>query len=654
MRLCLYILLSIFFSHSLSAQEFNKNIITRGSAPSNNVILKNIISAQALRNINVDSGIAMLQAALKQSQENVFEYGIAKALIGLAEAYRSKGLNEQSILTYKQSLPYCYKSHFDKSLVPHAYIGLANAYIGQDNYEAGVDLLYKAAQLLLQNNKEFSSVGGYLAFSVGFLWQRMQYYDYSLPFFNEALKIAERNRDTTILIGAIINIGNALEKEGNIQKATIQYLKAISIARKNCNITYEQIATVHLATLYMMTSQNSLAQYYNRKAIKLSLTSKNYKYNIEEAYSLARAYYNVQDFKSSKALVYETMEKVKQSKNYNNMEAGISILANIYYKEKNYKEAAKWLQSKLNFRDRYSDRKSIGSIDRLEYQYRIAQKDKDIATNKLLLANKEIKIKNRNIGIAIISACGVVLSITLLSLYRIYKHIQQIQNEKIRNLEQEQEIGQLKAMLKGEEKERIRLGRELHDGIVGQLSAVKLNLTLIQKQYSALSTTINLNEIINDLDEAAKDLRKTAHNLMPELLLHNGLSGAVHMFCEKINRSFNLKIYFHLDGHLPPLNTDFELSIYRTIQELINNVIKHAKANEVLVQISCHEPVLLITIEDNGIGMTNDLLKQQNGIGLSNIKERIALLKGKLSMQQRNEGGTAVDIEFDIANMKKT
>src|SRR5690606_7365869 len=142
-----------------------------------------------------------------------------------------------------------------------------------------------------------------------------------------------------------------------------------------------------------------------------------------------------------------------------------------------------------------------------------------------------IYLGRKNTWIWITSLSILLLGITIILLYRNNRHKQYLQEEKIRVLMQEQEIKLLKAMMTGEEKERTRLGRGWHDGVGGLLSAIKINLSTMRIHNQTLAETEHFRNVLELVDEATGELRKTAHNLMPEVLLKGGITEAVNNFC---------------------------------------------------------------------------------------------------------------------------
>jgi signal transduction histidine kinase len=133
--------------------------------------------------------------------------------------------------------------------------------------------------------------------------------------------------------------------------------------------------------------------------------------------------------------------------------------------------------------------------------------------------------------------------------------------------------------------------------------------------------------------------------LAPPSLQNFNLIEAIQQYCSKISESNILKINFQNYGELLTLNKDTETAIYRIVQEAINNIMKHSKASEAIVQINNHDDNLHITIEDNGIGFNTN--NKYEGLGLKNIRSRVELLKGELTIDSNNKG-TSIQINIDL------
>src|SRR5690606_359170 len=186
--------------------------------------------------------------------------------------------------------------------------------------------------------------------------------------------------------------------------------------------------------------------------------------------------------------------------------------------------------------------------------------------------------RNRMMLLSVI--LGTSLTALSLGLYLRYRRRLQKQSEK-----QALEIAAWRASLDGEEKERRRLAKELHDNIGGNLSTLKMWLGNSRDNSSDFgSKEQDYNGALHLLDNTLMEVRNTAHHLMPELLLRLGLAEAIRVYCNDIQQATGIRVSYQYLGYIGALDNNIELLIYRTVQELVQNVVKHAKASTLLVQ----------------------------------------------------------------------
>ena len=216
-------------------------------------------------------------------------------------------------------------------------------------------------------------------------------------------------------------------------------------------------------------------------------------------------------------------------------------------------------------------------------------------------------------------------------------------NDRIAAERNAKEMQLLEALREGEEKERSRLARDLHDEISGMVAAAKMHFAALSFTIPQIGEIQEFRQGNHLLDETALKIRNTSHNLMPEILLDNGLDQALNQYCRNISNA-QLKIEYLVIGQVVRYPANFELSLYRIVQELINNIIRHAKATQALVQISYQNNSLCLTIEDNGIGF-NEVV-QSEGTGLQSIQRRIAIMNGTMEIQSTAGQGASIYLEF--------
>ncbi len=296
--------------------------------------------------------------------------------------------------------------------------------------------------------------------------------------------------------------------------------------------------------------------------------------------------------------------------------------------------------------------RKIHSVNNLESQYYLARKDKDIAEKQLRINKQAGSIREKNLWVGIMIT-GVIFLVSILLVSRKnYQHRQKLLQEKLSSEEKTRRIMLAEATVKGEEQERERIAKELHDSIASEVLAMKLNLETMASGDGKMSSNPEYRNILSQSAEIAEKLRHTAHNLMPTRLQEQGLYTAVTSF---INRISGPKIQFTFQhyGDLPQLKPDVEKIILHITLELIQNIIKHARASEAMIQFHYFDGTLSITVEDNGIGMNMKQVNTHKGIGWSNLEHNISILQGSIDVQSNEYTGTTVFVEIPMTDLTR-
>ncbi|MEO5681671.1 MAG: sensor histidine kinase [Chitinophagaceae bacterium] len=278
----------------------------------------------------------------------------------------------------------------------------------------------------------------------------------------------------------------------------------------------------------------------------------------------------------------------------------------------------------------------------LEKKYETEKKD-----NQLKLQHAQLQQKN----IFNYLLTGGILTIVLISVltYRNYYQKQRLQQQRISELEKDKLLVAVDSMLKGQEDERSRLAKDLHDGLGGLLSGVKFSL--IHMKDNLIITPDNMTVFersLDMIDTAIRELRRVAHNMMPEMLVKFGLDEALKEYCNSINTTKLVTVKYQSLGMETRLESSVEIIIYRIVQELLNNIIKHAAATAAFVQLIREGHRLNVVVEDNGKGFDTALPVTTLGAGLANVRSRVDYLKGQLAIHAEPGKGTLVNIEFNL------
>ena len=278
-------------------------------------------------------------------------------------------------------------------------------------------------------------------------------------------------------------------------------------------------------------------------------------------------------------------------------------------------------------------------VQTLETRYQLQNKEDTIAL-------QQASIRQKNILNSILLGSALALILILFLLYRNYTARQKLQQQRITELETEKQLLATQFLLKGQEDERSRMAKDLHDGLGGMLSGVKLQLGAMKGNLVLTEENgVLFNNALNKLDESISEMRRVAHNMMPEALVRLGLEQALQDYCSSINPSGPLVINTGFYGLDQKMEAATAVTVYRIVQELVNNAVKHSGATEILVQVMRRNQSLNITVEDNGKGFDTAAWQQQNTSGFQSVQSRVDYLRGRMDMKSAPGQGTSIYIE---------
>ena len=348
------------------------------------------------------------------------------------------------------------------------------------------------------------------------------------------------------------------------------------------------------------------------------------------------------DYEKSKFYAEKNLELAKDENDKSYMIGSLRNLSEYYNIIGNSNKAFILLKESIAIKDTLLSEKNIKQINTLQAIYETEKKQ-----TKILELNNENEKKSTLNKILIITSIFILL-ISFLG-YKIFRNKQKLQNLKISELEKDKQILVIDSMLKGQEEERSRIAKDLHDGIGGLLSGTKLSFTTMKENLILTpENVIQFDKSLSMLDSTMSDLRKVAHNLMPEALVKFGLNEALKDFCSSIQSTKTVNIIYQKLGLDKKYDNTTDVFIYRIIQELVNNALKHAQAKEILVQLATNENNIHITVEDDGIGYDTNTINSHKGSGLANIEYRVNYLTGTIDTVSSPNKGTAVNIEFKV------
>ncbi len=206
-----------------------------------------------------------------------------------------------------------------------------------------------------------------------------------------------------------------------------------------------------------------------------------------------------------------------------------------------------------------------------------------------------------------------------------------------------------------QEEERKRLSRELHDDLGQALIAHVLNLRSLQMEFPMQDELLSkkLDALITDTNQTINKMRLLAQDMRPTLLDTLGLRSAMETYCREFSLRSSLPIIFEVDANIPEMSDVYSITLYRTLQETLTNVIKHSKAKQVWVELTVDERQIVLTIQDNGSGFSMEEDSSTKGIGITGLRERLTLVGGELVISSSAAKGTIVSAHLPMEKTRE-
>ncbi len=529
----------------------------------------------------------------------------------------------------------------------HYYSGIT--YKKRDLHDKGFEELIRAKELFKKlDSSSYVANSNYQIYDL--LTHQQQLKIDREPFLDEYIQYANKLGDPLYLARSYAALAaihsnnddfkntNSFYKKSREQLALIHDTLRIAVIEMNMGVAYTTL-----------TSKPDSALYYFNKTLPVFK-----KYGIEQFISAnynnqARAYEKKGDYENAIKLYEKTNNIELQEYDVKTRAIYYKNQFNAYKKINDYKNASLYAGKLLDIRDSIDNQSQNNAIVEAENKYRASEKE------KLLLIEEQKKVRNRNIAYSLVGLLILMGTIAYLinkntkRKQRIAEQEREIEIQKTEKILKEQELTIIDAMIAGQEKEREQLAGDLHDSVGATLAAAKLQFNHLKENKGKIINEEELFEKTSSLlEEAYSEIRAMSHLKNSGILAKNSLLPAVEKLAKNASTVNNLSIEvqdFGLDGRL---ENSMEIMVFRVIQELVTNIIKHSKASEASISITQHKDLLSIIVEDNGKGFDVKDTISKDGFGLANIERRVENLEGSMEVDSTIGKGTTVIIEIPV------
>jgi two-component system NarL family sensor kinase len=614
---------------SCNAAEKHSYLISKAAAFSN-------IGIVYYQKGMIDTSVVYLEKGLKIQEELGEKQEIANSLNSIGAVYLNSGKTDMALVYFLKGLKSA-REIGSNEIIAYTLGNIGYVYDNWGQTKLALDYYYEALKKQ-EENKNDLGIGSNLN-NIAAIFMKQGDYEKALEYFNKSIKAREKFGDKRGVAQCLNNIGALFIKSNRAEKALDYFIRSKKI--------YEEInhkAGIAYSVSNMATVYKTLGQ--SQKALDLYYQGLKLHEEVDDKKGLTTCLNNIsicllKESNPAKALEYanRALEVAETSKNAEGIRDAYSTLSDINKALGKSPLALEYYKKHILFRDSIinQDARKASVKKQLQYDYeKRAEADKLELQKKEAIHREELKRQK----LIYWSVFGTV-ALALLSIILLFNRNRLKEKNKFQLQLNEQQKEQANAVMETQESERKRIAEDLHDSLGHLLSTAKLNLQTQPIAQKQIDGSLNL------LNQASEEIRNITFNLMPRTLEEGGLIPALNELASKVTNSGAVKVLLHVhDMEKFVLEKQSQFNIYRIVQEAVNNILKHAAATEINIQVLGQKDHITIMIEDDGKGFNPETNKE--GRGLKNIVTRSLWLKGNINIDSTPGRGTTITTEFPI------
>lgn len=533
----------------------------------------------------------------------------------------------------------------------------ANYYYLKADLSTKINEEAKAYEYYLLSKKQYAAIGNVkkameINLDIAFLISGNEHNKNNYEsYINEYLTYAKKTKDSLILARGYSNLGiiNAIKNKNEDSREAFR--KALIYIKNTGNDTLESSIRNNISVLFNeRLNQPDSALFY----LKEDLNYIHKKGSVDDYYhnyvNQASSYYHIGDY--GKAIEYlkkaDSIPKVNsalKAKQY-----VYEFMSANYDSLRDYKNAYRYSQLVKQFADSSNIIEQNIAINDIQTKYQTREKE---------LENQVLKSKNKINKALLYTFTGLLIASIIIGLLylknarrkvKISQQEKLIEQQKLEKALKDHELNSIDIMLEGQERERQRIANDLHDNLGSMLATLKMNFEHLKLRKSdLLDEETKIYDRTDELiEEAYQKVRRLAHAKNAGVFASEGLIPALKKMADKISIPRKLQIQIIPFGFTERLENTLEIAIFRMVQELSTNIIKHSKATEASIQLTQHEDNINIIIEDNGVGFDKTKISRTDGMGLTTIRKKTEQLGGTFEIDATPGKGTTIIIDLPL------
>lgn len=596
--------------------------------------------AKEVKELNLESAkrcVDTLEVMAKQANSLI---GKAKALNLRGTILKEEGHLDEAMPLFRQDLAIRQRLNDQKGM-GQAYNSLGAIHAEQYRPDSAI-FYYLKMVAIYEELKEYSNIASAYS-NIGSLYSDQKAHDKAIKYLEKALKIRLEHGEEKKTMYTYNNLAVAHGTKGgeeSIEKALAYSKKGIEIALKYDNKFVAGVIDGGVCHLLNEQKRYEEAIPHCQQSIQYLEAADRTANLVYPLVNLATAYNALHQ--PAEALKYaEKGYKIMTEKQFvDPLEVYYEELANANEQLGNHKQALSWFKQFMVLDDSLFKAENVKNLADVETKYQTEKKEKELIAQKAQIFQQRTWLLTLVIGFAVF----VVFSLLFYNRYRLKQ--QQILNKAIIR---EQKLG-LNAVIEAQEAEQRRIAKELHDGIAQELVAVKLGFDrlALKMKNAAPSEAENVAELANLLKETCTEVRTISHLMLPPMLEKEGLVSSLQLLLENTLKRLDIAHAFHHSNMQERFDAKIEWTIYRIAQELLNNILKHAQATQIAIEIQKAGNNLIFKVEDNGKGYDFEEARRKGSLGLLNILSRVSNLGGTFVAKPIAQRGTVSMVQIPL------
>lgn len=514
--------------------------------------------------------------------------------------------------------------------------------VNKGEYQKASEYYFKGIKICEANQLSYASS---IYHSLGVMFHTSDNYSKAKEYYTIAYNKAKKDDDMLLLKKAIINLGSVNSSLKEYKKAETLLLEALEIPLRK---EFDYSINANLGNLYIRQKEYKKALPFLQKATLQDAENRNSEKNLSYLIDAKAA---LKDTTGMKAVLKRAFQSIKTSDAIRTNSIMLMSISNYYRAFGNYQKALKFRDEYLALYETIKEKQRDETVYDLETKYQTELKERKIIEQELTIERKNRQNTQIIFGL-------FALSLLLIGFFLFYKkrikyhqtivkQKEELQKQKLYELKQQHKMTSLSSMIEGQEAERLRIAKDLHDSLGGLLSTVKSHFSTLHKDNFILKDNELADKTHHLIGEACVEVRRISHNMMPHALTLSGLKGALEDLGEQLNQQ-GYTTTFEVDILPESIPETKKVMLFRLIQELISNIRKHAKATHILIQLLHHKNELNLLIEDDGIGFNYNKAIRKDGVGLKSINSRVEFLDGTINWDSKEKEGTIININIPL------